>query len=257
VGKNSIAALAKEYAPVNAANDPNRTNAQWPGMVQSIYQGLVGGGGGAGQDKLAGLDPGLVAKLGVLQEQFGKFNVKSGYRSPAKNVAAGGAPKSQHMHGKAVDIDVSHMSKEEQLALINAASALGIGGIGVYGNTLHFDVASKRAWGPSHRRGSVPAWAEKAVQQHEANTPTTSSLVPTGSRLKDVIKGMNMQQRMQGGIGGSNIANMSPTININGVAPGRESLMAKKTALAMRDPVDHFLHQIKEARASDMRTGYV
>jgi hypothetical protein len=90
-----------------------------------------------------------------------------------------------------------------------------------------------------------------------APKPLDFSGVPKGSSLKDVIKEMNFKQRMHGGTGGSNVANMSPTININGVAPGRESLMAKKTALAMRDPVDHFLHQIKEARASDMRTGYV
>jgi len=83
-----------------------------------------------------------------------------------------------------------------------------------------------------------------------------TSMVPAGSSLKDVIKDMNIRQRVSGASGGTNVA-MNPTINVNGVAPGRESLMAKKTALAMRDPTAQLLTEIKRARAQENRLGYV
>ena len=50
---------------------------------------------------------------------------------------------------------------------------------------------------------------------------------------------------------------MSPTINAHGVQPGREALMAKKTALAMRDPLAQGLAELKKMRAYESRLGYV
>ncbi len=34
-------------------------------------------------------------------------------------------------------------------------------GIGIYGNSLHFDTGPRRVWGPSYKRGSVPKWARR------------------------------------------------------------------------------------------------
>ena len=81
--------------------------------------------------------------------------------------------------------------------------------------------------------------------------------VPAGSSLKDIIKEMSFKQRMGGATGGTNIAAGNNTININGVAPGREALMAKKTALALRDPIAEGLRQLKEMKAQEARLGYV
>ena len=74
--------------------------------------------------------------------------------------------------------------------------------------------------------------------------------------LNRMIRDMNLQQRVSGATGGQNVA-VSPTINVNGVAPGREALMAKKTMLALRDPIAEGLRQLRAMRAEDMRTGYV
>jgi hypothetical protein len=41
-GLNTIEDIAKQYAPVGAANDPNDTNAQWPGAVSRITASLGG-----------------------------------------------------------------------------------------------------------------------------------------------------------------------------------------------------------------------
>jgi hypothetical protein len=65
---------------------------------------------------------------------------------------------------------------------------------------------------------------------------------------------MNLQRRT--GFPNATNVSMHPTINVNGVAPGRESLMAKKTMLALRDPLNEGLSQLREMRAQDRRTNF-
>jgi hypothetical protein len=111
----------------------------------------------------------LIAKWKKTQKDFGReLNVVSAYRDPKRNKKAGGAKKSQHMHGNAFDIDVSGLSKPERLELIKIASANGISGIGVYNNSLHFDVGGRRAWGPNYKNTSIPGWAKDTIGQHMA-----------------------------------------------------------------------------------------
>lgn len=110
------------------------------------------------------LRPDVVSGLQELQSGWGRaLPIVSGYRDPERNRKAGGAKKSQHMHGKAVDIDVSNLSREERIQLIKLARAQGWGGIGVYPNSLHIDKGAKRAWGPSYKNTSLPKWAREAL----------------------------------------------------------------------------------------------
>lgn len=90
--------------------------------------------------------------------------VKSGYRSAEHNAAVGGAKGSQHIHGNAFDVDVSGMDESQRLELISSARQAGFKGIGVYKNSLHFDVGPSRAWGPSYHADSIPDWAKEALQ---------------------------------------------------------------------------------------------
>ena len=109
----------------------------------------------------------LLAKWKKAQRDFGReLDVVSAYRSPKRNKKAGGAKKSQHILGNAFDIDVSGLSKPERLELIKVASANGLTGIGVYNNSLHFDVGGRRAWGPDYKNTSIPGWAKSTIGQH-------------------------------------------------------------------------------------------
>jgi len=102
-----------------------------------------------------------------LQRKFGsRLTVTSGYRDPEYNAQVGGARKSQHMHGDALDIDTSGMSLQDKQRLIRTASAAGFNGIGIYDNSIHVDTAGKRAWGPSYKSDSVPDWARALVRYH-------------------------------------------------------------------------------------------
>jgi len=110
-------------------------------------------------------------RLVALQKAFGKqLPVVSGYRDPERNKRGGGAKKSQHMHGNAVDISVRDMPIEERKRLIRMASEAGFTGIGVYANSLHFDIGGRRYWGPSHSGSSLPSWASGVIAEHMKRT---------------------------------------------------------------------------------------
>jgi len=80
------------------------------------------------------------------------LTVLSAYRSPAHNRAIGGAPKSQHVEGRAVDVrPPAGMAVETFAMLIKAnAAAWGIRGVGVYRTFVHLDTRPTTrlvAWG--------------------------------------------------------------------------------------------------------------
>lgn len=110
--------------------------------------------------------------------------VTSGFRSRAKNAAAGGAKGSQHIHGNAMDIDVTGYSKEERVNIIKALSSAGITGLGIGNNIIHADVGGRRAWGyaTSAGGGAVPKWAQAAITEHLENKAQAPSRVSVGGR---------------------------------------------------------------------------
>lgn len=128
------------------------------------------------------VDPGVLVRYEQLQNTFGQqLTIISGARPSERNAAAGGASDSQHLpenDSRAIDVDVSHLSKEERVRLIETASAMGFTGIGVYNNSLHFDTGGRRAWGPSHGSESVPGWAKEVIDRH---TGRQIAEVPVGT----------------------------------------------------------------------------
>lgn len=113
------------------------------------------------------IEEGVKAALIATQAAFGQaLPVVSGFRDAKQNAKAKGARHSQHVHGNAVDISVRDMPIEDRIRLINLASENGFTGIGVYENSLHFDLGKPRYWGPSHRAKSLPAWARSAINEH-------------------------------------------------------------------------------------------
>ena len=117
-----------------------------------------------------GLNPKMAQKLLALQQAWGApLQLNSTFRSKTKNAKVGGAKRSQHLHGNAVDISVKGWSNEDRKALISLASSMGIGGIGVYTNAIHVDIAARRAWGPTYSSGSVPGWARGVIRTHMKN----------------------------------------------------------------------------------------
>lgn len=99
-----------------------------------------------------------------------RFN--SGHRSPFENRKAGGAENSQHLHGNALDIDVTNMKITERVELVKALSAAGVTGLGIGSNIIHADLGGRRAWGYATAAGGgeVPKWAQGVIAEHLAGT---------------------------------------------------------------------------------------
>lgn len=110
-----------------------------------------------------GLTPAATEAYSRLAGIFPDLTMTSGYRDPAYNAKVGGAKNSQHTHGNAFDFSTAGMSQSEVGALIDAAQSVGFNGVGVYDNSVHFDVGPRRAWGPSYGRESLPGWAAPYV----------------------------------------------------------------------------------------------
>lgn len=91
----------------------------------------------------AKIDDNLVRRLQQLRDRINQpVYITSGYRSPTYNLMVGGANDSQHIHGKAADIQVRGMSPQ---ILAQHAEAVGFDGIGVYSNHVHVDVRGTSA----------------------------------------------------------------------------------------------------------------
>jgi hypothetical protein len=110
--------------------------------------------------ELSGVIDGLSKALGG--ETIG---IQSGYRSPARNAAVGGAKSSYHMKGMAADIDMSGWSTSKRQQAIETLTALGVGGFITYDkhpNMLHIDLRPTPTGVPSFMHNKTAAQLSKA-----------------------------------------------------------------------------------------------
>ena len=78
------------------------------------------------------VDDALMLLLQCIREHFGKaVTITSGYRTPAHNAAVGGSKSSQHLLGRAADIQVAGTSVEDVAAYAESLMP-GWGGVGRY-----------------------------------------------------------------------------------------------------------------------------
>jgi len=129
-----------------------------------------------------GVDPrintDIANKVQQLSSTFSqRLTISSGYRDPARNARAGGARNSAHTRGNAVDL-VFNGTPQDTVQLIQQASALGIGGIGVYQpGWVHLDTEGRRVWGRDFTARSIPQWARPALEAHMNGTTTDAERV--------------------------------------------------------------------------------
>lgn len=152
-------------------------------------------GGAADLDHLSGSAKALLTALtgaGVVPE----LKVTSGYRDADRNTAAGGAKNSQHLHGNALDLDISGLTDQQKGALLQAAVAAGAKGVGIYGDggSLHLDTRDTPAtWGgdknapyQGHGADLAPEWARPTLTRLLAGeAPVVAATAPALKLRRD------------------------------------------------------------------------
>jgi hypothetical protein len=108
----------------------------------------------------------VLDRVEKLQSAFGASLLITGGNDTETQEKTGG------LKGNGVEISTKGMSQDEIIRLIETASAMGFGGIGVNDGSIHIDLGERRAWGPNHEADSVPAWAAEAIGKHNAGTIT-------------------------------------------------------------------------------------
>ena len=93
-------------------------------------------------------------------KMFPGLKVSSAHRSAAYNASIGGAKRSRHIEGDAIDfvgVDASNVA-----AVVEYLKNQGFRGFGYYNNgSLHADMGAPRAWGPDRTR----QWTHLALSQ--------------------------------------------------------------------------------------------
>ena len=120
---------------------------------------------GDGQVKISGK---VVQGLDNVRSALGyPIKITSGYRDHAHNKRIKGASNSQHVHGKAVDINLNGMDEEQRTQLMVALIKEGFTSFGSYTrspNMLHADMRPNKAkW--HHGKGTHPDWFIKALKE--------------------------------------------------------------------------------------------
>lgn len=102
------------------------------------------------------LDMNLVLELQKLRDIVGRpIDISSGYRTPEKNRSLpNSSPRSKHLSGIAVDLNIDGMSVEEVYFIVKH---LQFNGIGLYDGHIHLDIRDKKAfWDKrTHKKSTI------------------------------------------------------------------------------------------------------
>jgi len=91
----------------------------------------------------------VLNNIQVLRDALGApISIMSGYRSPERNAAVGGSPKSQHMEGNATDLQCKTKTPLEMYNMVEKLIKEGKmkqGGLGIYDGWIHYDTRGVKA----------------------------------------------------------------------------------------------------------------
>lgn len=134
--------LSKSFTERSSPGGPSYLGAS-PSRGAADPGGSLSGGGVTWQASSGCLNSTLQGVVAQMQA-YGSVTVTSTCRGPGQNAAAGGAPRSQHLSGDAVDFRLNgNVAAAMQALQANGA----LGGVKMEGNgIIHVDTGPKRSW---------------------------------------------------------------------------------------------------------------
>lgn len=147
---------------------------------------------------LSTIDTPVLDRFEKVQSAFGRaLPIIQGQVPQGKSdeTPIGGAQTSQGTGVRSLDVDVSSLSNDERGRLIQTASAMGFGGVGVYKDSLHLDAGDPRAWGETGQSDSVPSWAQPYIDAHGAGTHL--DVPPNYQPVDPTYQALTFDQRLQ------------------------------------------------------------
>jgi hypothetical protein len=139
------------------------------------------------------IDDVLIDTLQKIRDHFKKpITIVSGYRSPAYNKSINGAKTSQHMYGKAADIQVSGVNPR---TVAEYAESINVKGLGLYdytsGGFVHVDTRSTRSrWLQKTRNGGAVSVSGFYGKDSNEAKPTLK-LNSRGTEVKELQTKLN------------------------------------------------------------------
>jgi metacaspase-1 len=133
----------------------------------------------------ARISPELVEKLQDMRDQTGAINIRSGYRHPALNADVGGASRSQHVAGRAVEIYSNTLTPLElaEIALDVIGCDIGIGlGPDYIGVDLRGTAATWVEPGADQTGSEFRAWVDQICQRKAV------TVVPQRGRAREKLR---------------------------------------------------------------------
>lgn len=88
----------------------------------------------------------LAGPFAALQERFGAAITINDAIAREGTTRETETPGSRHFHGDALDINIAGMSPEDQMRLVQEATAVGFQGFGFGNGILHIDLGERRSW---------------------------------------------------------------------------------------------------------------
>lgn len=137
--------------------------------------------------RLDGVDPKVRAWIEKVIQRYPNVQITSGYRDHEHNKRVGGADNSQHIHRRALDLDLSRLPDKEKQDVLNWGRAAGAGAIGNYGGgNIHIDWrhGGGVVWGPNRSQSSLaqtPGWFQQIAREHQRGDKPRMALNPTAS----------------------------------------------------------------------------
>jgi uncharacterized protein YcbK (DUF882 family) len=166
--------LNEQYPPIARDNTYVRTNYYVPKEFKQVIKN-TNPYEANNNSHLSGVDTKLKDIFNKIQNEFGApLKIESGARDKQQNASKGGAKKSAHLQGKAIDIKLEKPDQKKILKIASLATKHGVLGLGIYrdGQNIHIDIDAekgRRAWGSDYTSGSIPSWAKTTVTNHLNN----------------------------------------------------------------------------------------